>query len=94
MRGRPNKTFTSLFFMATFLAIDGLNILRRLYEAGAEPDSPEKAEAATRHTLSAFHKLVHVHQPTHVLAAFDYGGPTWRHALYPRYRERNCRHKR
>ena len=73
--------------MGKLLAIDGLNIVRRVYEASPEPDSAEKAEIALRHALSSFRKLLAAHSPTHVLAAFDFGGPTWRHALYPRYRE-------
>lgn len=70
----------------TLLAIDGLNIVRRVYEASTEPDSAEKADAALRHALATFRKLLFKHQPSHVLAAFDAGGPTWRHALYPQYR--------
>jgi len=73
--------------MAKLLAIDGLNIVRRVYEASPEPDSPIKAATALRHAMSSFRTVLDTHQPTHVLAAFDYGGPTWRHALYPRYRE-------
>ena len=73
--------------MAKLLAIDGLNIVRRVYEASPEPDSPIKAATALRHALSSFRTVLDTHQPTHVLAAFDYGGATWRHALYPRYRE-------
>lgn len=73
--------------MGKLLAIDGLNIVRRVYEANPDPDSADKAEAALRHSLSSFHKLLHTHEPTHVLAAFDFGGTTWRHALYPQYRE-------
>ncbi|MGZ8291344.1 MAG: 5'-3' exonuclease [Telluria sp.] len=73
--------------MGKLLAIDGLNIVRRVYEASPEPDSHEKADIALRHALSSFRNLLHAHEPTHVLAAFDFGGPTWRHALYPRYRE-------
>jgi DNA polymerase-1 len=73
--------------MGKLLAIDGLNIVRRVYEANTEPDTPAKAEAALRHSLSSFRKLLAVHQPTHVLSAFDFGGTTWRHELYARYRE-------
>jgi protein Xni len=72
------------------LAIDGLNIVRRVYEASPQPDSAEKAEIALRHALSSFRKLLGAHQPSHVLAAFDFGGPTWRHAIYPRYREQRA----
>ena len=73
--------------MRKLLAIDGLNIVRRVYEANPEPDTPDKADAALRHALSSFRKLLAVHRPTHVLPAFDFGGHTWRHDLYPRYRE-------
>jgi 5'-3' exonuclease len=68
------------------LAIDALNIVRRVYEANTEPDSADKAELALRHALSTFRKLLLTHQPSHVLAAFDAGGHTWRHDLYPSYR--------
>lgn len=73
--------------MGKLLAIDGLNIVRRVYEASPEPDSDLKAGIALRHAFSSFRHLLEAHAPTHVLAAFDHGGTTWRHALYPRYRE-------
>ncbi len=76
--------------MAKLLAIDGLNIVRRVYEASPEPESDEKAAIALRHALSSFRKLLATHSPTHVLAAFDFGGHTWRHDLYPRYREQRA----
>lgn len=72
--------------MARLLAIDGLNIVRRVYEASPEPDSSDKAEIALRHALSSFRKLINTHTPSHILPAFDVSGPTWRHALYPGYR--------
>jgi DNA polymerase-1 len=72
--------------MGRLLAIDGLNIVRRVYEASPEPDSPEKADIALRHALSSFRKLINDHGPSHVLPAFDFGGPTWRHDLYAGYR--------
>ncbi len=76
--------------MGKLLAIDGLNIVRRVYEASPEDDSADKAKTALRHALSSFRKLIATHAPTHVLAAFDFGGPTWRHDLYPRYREQRA----
>ncbi|HEU5437333.1 MAG TPA: 5'-3' exonuclease H3TH domain-containing protein [Telluria sp.] len=76
--------------MAKLLAIDGLNIVRRVYEASPEPDSMEKAGTALRHALSSFRRLLETHDPSHVLAAFDHGGTTWRHQLYPRYREQRA----
>lgn len=60
--------------MGKLLAIDGLNIVRRVYEASPEPDSAEKAAIALRHALSSFRKLLAAHEPTHVLPAFDFGG--------------------
>ncbi len=73
--------------MAKLLAIDGLNIVRRVYEASPEPDSADKADIALRHALSSMRRLLTTHGASHVLPAFDFGGPTWRHALYARYRE-------
>ncbi|HEY8027443.1 MAG TPA: 5'-3' exonuclease H3TH domain-containing protein [Burkholderiaceae bacterium] len=73
--------------MAKLLAIDGLNLVRRVYQANPDPDSAEKADAAMRVCLQSFRKLLKLHQPTHVLPAFDFGGRTWRHDLYARYRE-------
>lgn len=73
--------------MSKLLAIDGLNIVRRVYEANPAPDSADKAAAAIANSTSSFLRLLATHEPTHVLAAFDHGGPTWRHELYPRYRE-------
>lgn len=72
--------------MGKLLAIDGLNIVRRIYEANPEEDSPEKAEIALRNSFSSFRRLLDTHQPTHVLAAFDFGGVTWRNEIYPLYR--------
>ncbi len=73
--------------MGKLLAIDGLNIVRRVYEANPDPDSPEKAELALRNAFSSFRRLLETHNPTHVLTAFDVGGRTWRHDLYPQYRQ-------
>lgn len=75
--------------MAKLLAIDGMHIVRRIYEANDEPAPSDKAEAALRHALSSFRRLLATHQPTHVLCAFDQAGHaphTWRHALHPGYR--------
>lgn len=72
--------------MGKLLAIDGLNIVRRVYEANPDEDSPEKADIALRNSYSSFRRLLGTHQPTHVLAAFDFGGPTWRSEIYPLYR--------
>lgn len=76
--------------MGKLLAIDGLNIVRRVYEANPDPESPEKADTALRNSLSSFRRLLDTHRPTHVLPAFDFGGRTWRNDLYPQYRHRRA----
>ena len=68
------------------IAIDGLNIVRRIYEANSEEDSPLKAEAALRFSRSAIDKIIEQHTPTHCVIAFDFGGQTWRHRLFADYR--------
>jgi 5'-3' exonuclease len=73
--------------MGKLLAIDGLNIVRRVYEANPEADSAEKAESAMRNAFSSFRRLLETHEPTHVLPAFDAGGHTWRNDVYPAYRQ-------
>lgn len=73
--------------MGKLLAIDGLSIVRRLYEANDEADLTVRTEMALRYALSAFSKMLAFHRPTHVLPAFDAGGHTWRHDLYAHYRE-------
>lgn len=73
--------------MGKLLAIDGLSIVRRVYEANPDDDTPAKAEAALRNAYSSLRRLLDTHEPTHVLAAFDYGGPTWRHDVYAPYKQ-------
>lgn len=75
--------------MGILLAIDGMHIVRRIYEASDEPEPAQKAELAVRHALSSFRKLLAVHMPTHVLVAFDGEGPSWRHALHPAYKQQH-----
>ncbi len=72
--------------MGKLLAIDGMHIVRRIYEANDEPEAAARAEAALRHALPSFRRLLATQQPTHVLCAFDFGGHTWRHALHADYR--------
>src|SRR5690606_38937890 len=73
--------------MGKLLAIDGMNIVRRVYEANDETELEAKAELALRHALSSFRKLLATHVPTHVLPVFDAGGRTWRHDVFAAYRE-------
>lgn len=74
--------------MGKLLAIDGLGLVRRVYQANPEPDGAEKAEQALRNCQLSFRKLLNNHQPSHAFAAFDFGGHTWRHDILPSYRMR------
>jgi DNA polymerase-1 len=88
--GGLNRTFTPSLAMAKLLAIDGLHIVRRIYEANDETSASAKAESALRHALPSLRRLLTTHAPTHAICVFDAGGHTWRHALYPRYRENHA----
>jgi len=68
------------------LLIDGFNIVRRIYEALAQTDPVKQAERTVSSSIASFSRALEEHKSSHVLAAFDYGGPTWRHQLYPAYR--------
>ncbi|MBV8634203.1 MAG: 5'-3' exonuclease [Burkholderiaceae bacterium] len=68
------------------LTIDGLGLVRRVYQANPEPDSAEKAEQSLRNCQLSFRKLLNTHEPSHALAVFDFGGHTWRHDILPDYR--------
>jgi protein Xni len=72
--------------MNKLLLIDGLNILRRCFEANPAADSVEKAEAAASVAHHSMRRGLRDHAPTHAIVIFDHGGPTWRHALYPEYK--------
>ncbi|MCC5611342.1 hypothetical protein LC612_32510 [Nostoc sp. CHAB 5834] len=68
------------------LVIDGLSIIRRVYEANQAPDSPEKAERAMVSAYASLQRAVREHEPTHLALAMDAGGRTWRHDIYPKYK--------
>src|SRR5579871_729916 len=72
--------------MGKLLAIDGLGLVRRVYQANPDPDSAQKAEAALHNCQLSFRKLLNTHQPSHACAVFDAGGQTWRHEILPDYR--------
>ena len=79
------------------LLIDGLNVVRRIFEAipladgdTPETESPEhakeRASGAMDSSWASFMRAIREVDPTHFLAPFDFGGKTWRHDLYPQYK--------
>jgi DNA polymerase-1 len=74
--------------MGKLLAIDGLGLVRRVYQANPDPDSADKVEQALRNCQLSFRKLLKNHEPSHAVAVFDHGGHTWRHDILPAYRSK------
>lgn len=70
----------------TFLGFDGYNIVRRVYGAVPGDDTLEKVEGALKSSLGSFKRALKDFEPTHVLAAFDHEGRTFRHDMYPGYK--------
>lgn len=68
-----------------FLIVDGFNLVRRIYEAG------QGAEASILETVSAARaslgRALNTYAPTHAAVIFEEQGRTWRHLLYPAYKE-------
>lgn len=69
-----------------FLAIDGLNIVRRVYGAIRADDSPEKVTGALKSSLASIRRGLTSFNPTHAAFILDAGGVTWRHQRYPGYK--------
>jgi len=68
------------------LAIDGMGMLHRIYQANPAPEGREKAEGAIATMQMSFRRALREHRPSHCLMVFDAGGQTWRHKLYPPYK--------
>ena len=67
------------------LIIDAMNIVRRIHEALAGPESEERVADTVTSSLASFRRALKTHQPTYAVAVFDQGGRSWRHALYDPY---------
>ncbi|MFT6985034.1 MAG: protein Xni [Psychromonas sp.] len=75
--------------IATLLIIDAMNLIRRIYAVQEKQyGETDAALIATETTVcNALKKLLHMHQPTHVISVFDSHAPNWRHHLYPNYKQ-------
>ena len=70
------------------LLIDGLNLVRRVYAAvPGDEDALEHFEGAVESMLGSIKRALNEHAPTHVLCVFDAGGKTWRHEIFPAYKQ-------
>ena len=66
----------------SLLILDAMNIIRRIHEAIAAPDSEEKTADTIKSSLSSFKRALTTHGPTHAVAVFDHGGRTWKQDLF------------
>lgn len=70
----------------TLLGFDGYNIVRRVYGAVPGEDNQEKVDGVLKSSLGSFKRALKDFDPTHVFAAFDHEGRTFRHDMYAGYK--------
>ncbi len=75
--------------ISTLLIIDAMNLIRRIYAIQEKQHGQsQKALDITQQTAcNALKKLTKLHQPTHVICVFDNHAPSWRHKIYPSYKQ-------
>lgn len=67
------------------LAVDGLNLIRRLFEARHAQAQTDMA-ATIESTTQSLQRALRRHQPSHAVVVFEQSERTWRHLLYPQYK--------
>jgi len=75
--------------ISTLLIIDAMNLIRRIYavQEKQQPTSEKALQITASTTCNAVSKLIRIHQPTHIIAVFDSHAPSWRHTLFPQYKQ-------
>ncbi|PKH03776.1 flap endonuclease Xni [Psychromonas sp. MB-3u-54] len=75
--------------ISTLLIIDAMNLVRRIYAVQQKQhgDTPAALIATQSTTSNALKKLLRIHQPTHAICVFDSHAPSWRHQIYPEYKQ-------
>jgi len=75
--------------ISTLLIIDAMNLIRRIYAVQEKQHGETDAalHATETNACNALKKLLRIHQPTHVICVFDSHTPSWRHQLYPGYKQ-------
>jgi protein Xni len=66
-----------------------MNLIRRIYaiQEKQHADNKKALEITTNTACNALQKLINIHHPTHVICVFDSHAPSWRHQLYPLYKQ-------
>lgn len=75
--------------IATLLIIDAMNLIRRIYAVQEKQQKQRDAvlNVTNSTACNALKKLINIHNPTHVICVFDSHAPSWRHQLYPPYKQ-------
>ena len=75
--------------ISTLLIIDAMNLIRRIYAVQQKQhgDTLSALIATQSAATNALKKLLRIHHPTHVICVFDSHTPSWRHQLYPEYKQ-------
>ena len=68
-----------------FLAIDGFNLVRRIFEA-RQADSHDDLPQVTEAVIASCQRALEQQQPTHAAMVFELHDRTWRHLLDPGYK--------
>ena len=69
-----------------FLAVDGFNLIRRIFEARhAETDAD--MESVVLAASQSLNRALSRHKPTHAAVVLEHHDRTWRHLLYPEYKQ-------
>lgn len=70
----------------TFLLVDALNLIRRVYAAQPGDDGAQRVKDALTTTVHSLQRALRECQPTHAVCVFDGQGPGWRYELYAGYK--------
>lgn len=75
--------------ISTLLIIDAMNLIRRIYavQEKQHSESDTALQGTETNACNALKKLLRIHQPSHVLCVFDSHTTSWRHQLYPNYKQ-------
>jgi len=68
------------------LLVDGFNLIRRIYEARPHDDAELEQEVIVSAT-SSLARAIRRFGPSHACCVFDSQDKTWRHLLYPGYKQ-------
>lgn len=69
-----------------FLAVDGFNLIRRIFEARHAQNESDLA-AVIQASSQSLGRALQRHKPTHAAVVLEHHDKTWRHLLYPAYKE-------